>query len=319
MWEYNESAICKLLKLVALNYKKDEEFIGLIEDALCLRVATCLKEKIPVNIDKKSFKNLVEGMNLLSRSRKPLNDVLKRLLIEQDTNKDNFINIDFQLCLSVVKLIGDYDIQVSQKLKEILNAAIVDSHVKPGHFSLNDLSYIALCQDLLTEENRVILKEAIENGLPVAPEITQEEMERFVLAYPDELSLISAMTQETLGKIQDNSNLVELLVEMVNKATQATPIEFHVNSITCGGKVKASILFDDRHIIEIVENELVHYKKPNSTEWSLRKRGRLAEQLVQKKKSKTSYSIVSYVELEQAEDEREILNLALKPLIELQN
>jgi hypothetical protein len=69
---------------------------------------------------------------------------------------------------------------------------------------------------LLTEENRAVLKEAIENGLPVAPEITQEEMERFVLAYPDELSLISSMTQETLGQIQDNSNLVEVLVDMVN-------------------------------------------------------------------------------------------------------
>jgi hypothetical protein len=82
------------LKLIALNYKKDEEFVGLIEDALCLRVATSLKEKIPIPIDVKSFRNLVDGMDMLSRSRKPLNDVLKRLLIEQDASKDNFINLD---------------------------------------------------------------------------------------------------------------------------------------------------------------------------------------------------------------------------------
>ena len=43
MWEYKEKTICRLLKLVALNFKKDEEFVGLIEDALCLRVATSLK------------------------------------------------------------------------------------------------------------------------------------------------------------------------------------------------------------------------------------------------------------------------------------
>lgn len=109
MWEYNEKAICRLLKLVALNYKKDEEFLGLIEDALCLRVATSLKEKLPVAIDATSMKLLVESMNLLSRSRKPLNDLLKRLVIEQDANRDNFINLDPKLCLMVTRLIVDYD------------------------------------------------------------------------------------------------------------------------------------------------------------------------------------------------------------------
>ena len=48
MWEFNEKAMCRLLKLVAHNHKKDDQFISMIEDALCLRVATSLKEKLPV-------------------------------------------------------------------------------------------------------------------------------------------------------------------------------------------------------------------------------------------------------------------------------
>ena len=258
--------------------------------------------------------NLVEGMSTLSLSRKPLNDLLKRLVLEQDSRGDNFINLNPKLCLRVLSLISDFEIAVSQKLSDILNRAVVESHIKPGHFSLNDLSYVALCQDLLTEENRVVLKEAIESVLPTAPQVTQEEMERFVLSYPDELTLVAPMAEAAMGNIQDNSNLVEVLVGMANEQFKQTPAEAKINTITCDGRVKASILFNDSHVVEIIENELVHYKKPGSSEWSLRKRGRLAQQLVMDDKRYSSYSSISYLELESAEDEREILNLALGPL-----
>lgn len=110
MWEYDEKTICRLLRLVALNFKKDLEFIGLIEDALCLRVATSLKEKLPVAIDAEAMTNLVEGMSNLSLSRKPLNDLLKRLILEQDIRGDNFINLNPKLCLRVMSLIDDFEI-----------------------------------------------------------------------------------------------------------------------------------------------------------------------------------------------------------------
>ena len=84
MWEFNEKAMCRLLKLVAHNHKNDDQFISMIEDALCLRVASSLKEKLPLSVDVDAMLNLTEGMSVLSRSRKPLNDLLKRLLLEQD-------------------------------------------------------------------------------------------------------------------------------------------------------------------------------------------------------------------------------------------
>jgi hypothetical protein len=145
MWEFNEKAMCRLLKLVAHNHKKDDQFISMIEDALCLRVATSLKEKLPVAVDADSMLYLTEGMSVLSRSRKPLNDLLKRLLLQQDAQGDNFINLNPRLCLQVASLIDDFEVVISTKIREILNTAIVESHIKPGNFSLKDLSYIALC------------------------------------------------------------------------------------------------------------------------------------------------------------------------------
>ena len=103
---------------------------------------------------------------------------------------------------------------------------------------------------------------------------------------------------------------------MANDSNNKMPVEAVVNKIICDGKLKASILFNDKHIVEIIENELVHYKKPGSKEWSLLKRGRLAQQQVKMSEKYTSYSCISYIELESVEDELEILKLALKPLFE---
>ena len=73
--------------------------------------------------------NLTEGMSVMSVSRKPLNDLLKRLLIEQSKNGDNLINLSPRLCLQTVALLNDYEVLLSPKVKEILNGAVIDSHV----------------------------------------------------------------------------------------------------------------------------------------------------------------------------------------------
>jgi hypothetical protein len=106
-------------------------------------------------------------------------------------------------------------------------------------------------------------------------------MERFVLAFPEELTLIETMTEEKLSEIMDNSNLVEVLVSRANKDRKGNPVEALTNKIICNGRLKASIIFDDKHVVEILENQLAHYKKTGENTWSLRKRGRLAQKLVQ--------------------------------------
>lgn len=97
-----------------------------------------------------------------------------------------------------------------------------------------------------------------------------------MLAYPEELSLIEAMTEQKLQEIMDNSNLVEVLVSRANKGTKSRPVETMTSKIICDGRLKASVIFDDKHVVEILENQLAHYKNIGEKTWSLRKRGRLA-------------------------------------------
>jgi|LakMenE01Jun11ns_1017448.scaffolds.fasta_scaffold9153685_2 hypothetical protein len=98
--------------------------------------------------------NLTEGMSVLSISRKPLNDLLKRAVIYQNENNDNLINLNPRLLLQTVALLNDYEVPISEKLKEILNVAIIESNVNEKRFSLDELSYLALAsKDFLTEEN----------------------------------------------------------------------------------------------------------------------------------------------------------------------
>jgi hypothetical protein len=99
MLSYNEKSMCRLIKLIAYNHVKDEQFLKMIEDALCLRVATSLKDKKAIGLDMEAMLSLTEGMSVLATSRKPLNDLLKRVLAEQDANKDNLINLSPRLCL----------------------------------------------------------------------------------------------------------------------------------------------------------------------------------------------------------------------------
>jgi hypothetical protein len=161
MLSYNEQTMCRLIRLIAYNHVRDNDFIRLIEDSLCMRVATCLKQKQPIKIDLNAMNCLIEGISVLGEARKPLLDLVRRLLVEQDANGDNFINLSPRLCLQVVNLIDDFEVQISDKLREIVNNAVINSHVKANQFSLNDLSYLALSKDILTTTNQEILKEAI--------------------------------------------------------------------------------------------------------------------------------------------------------------
>ena len=127
MVNYSEKTMCKLIKLIAYNFQKDEGFLQMLEDALCLRIATSIKEKQNLGLDIEAMLNLTEGMAILSISRKPLNDLLKKVLLMQNAKQDNFINLSPRLLLQTVALLNDYEVQISPALKEILNVAIIES------------------------------------------------------------------------------------------------------------------------------------------------------------------------------------------------
>lgn len=153
MLSYSENIMCKLIRLIAYNHVLDEEFLRMVEDALVMRVATCLKQKLPIQINQEAMFCLTEGLYNLGICRKPLIDLVKRLLVEQDENKDNFINLNPNLCLLVLRLFDDFEVPLSDKLHKILNTAVIESHVKHKKFSLSELSYLALSKDLLSEYN----------------------------------------------------------------------------------------------------------------------------------------------------------------------
>lgn len=127
MVNYSEKTMCKLIKLIAYNFQKNEGFLQMLEDALCLRIATSIKEKQKLGLDIEAMLNLTEGMAILSISRKSLNDLLKKVLLTKNAKQDNFINLSPRLLLQTVALLNDYEVQISPELKEILNVAIIES------------------------------------------------------------------------------------------------------------------------------------------------------------------------------------------------
>jgi hypothetical protein len=92
------------------------------------------------------------------------------------------------------------------------------------------------------------------------------------------------MAEDKLNDIMDNSNLIEVLIGRVTKHIVDKPVEAMTNVLICDNRLKASIIFDDQHVVEVLENEQAHYKRHGETTWRLRKRGRLAKDLVMQDK-----------------------------------
>lgn len=51
MLSYDVTTMCRLIRLMAYNHVRDKQFIEMVEDALCMRVATSLKSGKPTGID----------------------------------------------------------------------------------------------------------------------------------------------------------------------------------------------------------------------------------------------------------------------------
>jgi len=124
-------------------------------------------------------------MSLLSVSRKRLNTLLKKLLLIQEKGGKNLLNKDPTLTLQTALLLADYDIQVGTELRRVLDDAVM-THLEFRTFTIRDLSYLALCSDVLSAEtlNAVCIALEIQRS-----HIPQEEMERVSLAFPDEFHL----------------------------------------------------------------------------------------------------------------------------------
>ena len=117
------------------------------------------------------------------------------------------------------------------------------------------------------------------------------------------IELDGEVTSQQMKETVDNSNLTEILENQFQTANLKL-----LEPKVLGGRLKANFITEnasgDRHIIEIVEEDMAHYTKEGQTE--MRQRGRLAEKVAQDA-GYAGYSCISYIELEYALDEREIL------------
>jgi len=108
-----------------------------------------------------------------------------------------------------------------------------------------------------------------------------------------------AGAESHMQKIAQTSNISEIVGDQIAGSVE------HANRLVCDDKLMASMLVvapnGKQHILEIVEEELVHYLEADQT-FALRRRGRLANSIAQDH-GFNGYSCLSYHELENAVDE----------------
>ena len=84
-----------------------------------------------------------------------------------------------------------------------------------------------------------------------------------------------------------------------------------VNELVCDGRIKASLLITapsgKHHIVEVFEDELAHFQTATG-EIKMRQRGRLANEIA-KEHGFNGYSSLSFRELENAVDERQVFDV----------
>ena len=118
------------------------------------------------------------------------------------------------------------------------------------------------------------------------------------------IQLDGDFTLKQIKETADNSNLTEILENQFHSADLKL-----LEPQVLGGRLKANFITEnasgDRHIIEIVEEDMAHYAKEGQS-LEMRRRGRLAEE-VAKEAGYAGYSCISYIELEYALDERDLL------------
>ena len=111
------------------------------------------------------------------------------------------------------------------------------------------------------------------------------------------------LAQVKLRDTSNSSNLTDVVQEMLEGEVQLT------NKLLCNGKISASLLVTlpgsgKQHIVEIVEDGQVHFTAADGV-MTLRRKGRLADEIA-KAHGFSGYSCLSFLELENAADEREI-------------
>ena len=107
-----------------------------------------------------------------------------------------------------------------------------------------------------------------------------------------------------MREISSNSNLMDVIPENIDGDLQIS------NQLLCDGKVKASFLVKHQtgkqHILEIVEDEIVHFSQADGT-LGMRQKARLADKIA-KEHGYSGYSAISFVELDNAQDERQMFD-----------
>ena len=176
-----------------------------------MRVQHSLKSDSQLDLSSEAMKNFTEGISRLSMSRKRMNTLLKTIIILEARKGRNMLAQDRRLCLQTLMLLADYGLSVGKELKEILGDAVKATY--SGHMEsigTEELSYLSLCNTYVPDDISQLLVKTITDKFEQA---TQEQKERFVLAYPEHFSLDETQTSNALVEISENSNLIEIIQE----------------------------------------------------------------------------------------------------------
>ena len=71
------------------------------------------------------------------------------------------------------------------------------------------------------------------------------------------------ISESQINQVASSTNLHEVIEEAINKAYEGE-VGVKRNQIICDGQVKASLLLDDKYVVEIIENELAHFSRKSS-------------------------------------------------------
>ncbi len=76
--------------------------------------------------------------------------------------------------------------------------------------------------------------------------------------------------------------MVEIIEERIKNSQKKAVVNF--NKIVCDGRLKASLLVEteagQKHVIEVLEDDLATFRRDDNVNLLLRQRGRLAQKLV---------------------------------------
>ena len=298
----------QLMRLGAYCFYKPPKLLELLYDSIAIRA---LQDEQIQKLQCQDTLAFIEALTVNSIEHRGMSSLLAKILKKTGHLNDSHETSQFALCY-----LADFDLKVSKKLAQSLQDSLLHHLTNKSH-STKDLVYLLLAvkqQGNMREDGGDQLSKIIEDQIteriqssPAGEEANLKEL--LALVHPG-FPLKPEEAEVQLRDIESGSNIVELLESMFRGR------KIEKNVLLCRGRVPASLLVDDRHVVQLLENVAVHYRKGDD-QYRKMARARQAEALIKDELGpEASYYGISYVEMEYAVNEAEYLEQVLHPILQ---